>query len=192
MLLNIRARFIRKGHCHEPKFSMVPILWGAGIAGLTGFVVTTPAWSQPEQFHHAVPCGEMWGRSPKSKVVEDLKVTPVQREQVQQIEAEMMSDVGPIHQSHHELMQGAVQLLRSPTIDEAAIEKSRQEMLTLHARLSEHLTTAFVQMRTKVLTPDQREQWAVHMREWIDRMGHHSGMGQPSSAASAPASSPAR
>ena len=175
----------------NPNFRWARSCGVAVIAGLTCFVATTPAWSQPEQFYHAVPRGEMWGGHPMSKAFEELKVTPAQREQIQQIEAKMMSDVRPIHQSHRELMQRAVQLLRSPTIDEAAIEKSRQEMLALHARLSEHMTTAFVQM-AKVLTPDQRAQRAVHMRARMDRMGHYSGMGQPPSAASAPASSPAR
>ena len=174
----------------NPNFRWTLSCGVAMIAGLTWFV-TTPAWSQPDQFYHAVPRGEMWGGHPMSKAFEELKVTPAQREQIKQIEAKMMSDVRPIHQSHRELMHRAVQLLLSPTIDEAAIEKNRQEMLALHAKLSEHMTSTFVQM-AKVLTPDQRVQLAAHMKDRIDRMGHHSGMGQPPSAASAPASTPAR
>ena len=174
----------------NPHVRWVRSCGAAMIAGLT-CLIATPAWSQPEQFYHAAPRGEMWGGHPMSKAFEDLKVTPAQREQIKQIEAKMISDVRPIHQSHRELMQRAVQLLLSPTIDEAALEKNRQEMLTLHSRLSEHMTSAFVQM-AKVLTPDQRGQLAAHMKERIDRMGHHSGMGQPPSAASAPASNPTR
>jgi Spy/CpxP family protein refolding chaperone len=174
----------------NPNFRWARLCRAAMIAGLT-WLVAAPAWSQPEQFYHAAPRGEMWGGHPMSKAFEELKVTPAQREQIKQIEAKMMTDARPIHQDHRELMHRAVQLLLSPTIDEAAIEKNRQEMLALHARLSEHMTSAFVQM-AKVLTPDQRGQLAVHMKARIDRMGRHLGLAQPPSAASAPASGPAR
>jgi Spy/CpxP family protein refolding chaperone len=169
-------------------------LWAALLAGLT-LAYAAPALAQPEQFYHAAPRGkaEGWGAHPMSGLFHDLKLTAAQSEQLKQIEHNMFNDLKSVHEAHRALMRRAVELLAVPTIDEAAIEQNRQEMLKQHEVLSRYMTAAFIAM-AKVLTPEQRGQMVNQMKQRMDRWQKRFSVPPvpPAPAVSPPASQPAR
>ncbi len=164
--------------------------WLALSLSLT-LAFSAPAFAQP---HHE--SGGMWQGHHLKRMLNEVKATPEQRQKIGQISQGLVPDMKAQRDAHRALMANSVQLLAAPTIDEAAIEQNRQQMLAQHAQMSQRMSAAFIEI-AKVLTPEQRTQLAAHIQSQMqhrqERMKEMSHRRQQGAAPSPPvASEPVR
>lgn len=86
-------------------------------------------------------------------------VTAQQRSQLVSIGREALRDLAGQREAAHKLRERQRQLLAQPTVDAAAIEQLRQQMLVQHEQMSRRSTQALVDA-SRVLNPGQRAQIA--------------------------------
>lgn len=103
------------------------------------------------------------------RLLDDVKATDTQRTQIDKIQSSAREDIARLHEQHSKLRQQTVQLLTAPTVDTAAIEKVRQQMLQQHDAISKRMLTAMVDS-SKVLTPEQRSTLSARLKERQERM----------------------
>lgn len=122
--------------------------------------------------------GGMMGGRMLERMLDDINATDAQRAQITKIQTAAREDVAKLHDQQGQLRQQTLQLLTAPTVDAAAVEKVRQQMLQQHDAASRRMVTAMVDS-SKVLTPEQRATLATKFKERQERMeerrsrGHH-------------------
>jgi Spy/CpxP family protein refolding chaperone len=116
-----------------------------------------------------MPGGMLMNGRMLQRMLDDVKATEAQRTQIDKIQDTAREDIAKLHAQHGKLRQQTVQLLTAPTVDTAAIEKVRQQMLQQHDAISKRMITAMVDS-SKVLTPEQRSTLATKFKERQERM----------------------
>lgn len=101
-------------------------------------------------------------------------VTAQQRGQLVTLTRETLRDLGSQREAGHALRKRQHELLAQPTLDLAAIEQARQQMLAHQDQVSRRSTQAMVQA-SQVLSPEQRAQVAQRMA--APHEGRHGGRG---------------
>jgi Spy/CpxP family protein refolding chaperone len=81
--------------------------------------------------------------------------TPEQKTRISAIAKAAMTDLKPLHEQRRAAHQETMKLLSQPTLDRAAIEKSRQAETQIADRASKRMTQAWIDA-AEVLTPAQR------------------------------------
>lgn len=99
--------------------------------------------------------GMPFGGRHLQRLLDDAKVTDVQRTQVQQIVDRAQSDLKALHEEGKGLHEQGLKLWAAPKIDACAAEKLRQQMQVHHDKVSKRLMQAMLDVGN-VLTPDQR------------------------------------
>ena len=190
--------------------------WALGLTAAMGSAIALTVWAAPTppaapasgapapQWHK--PCRDAW-QGPLSggpgapmnhhlgRMLQEVHATGAQRAQIRSIEEAAAKDLKPQFEHERDLREKLAQALSQPTIDVAGIETLREEMQAQHDEISKRTTQSMIDV-AKVLTPEQRKQWAEQASERRTRMRAHHGpwhrRGMAPAAASVPASGPAK
>lgn len=161
--------------------------------------------SQRGEMHHVMHRhggegmpGMMMGGRMLERMLDDIKASEAQRTQIGKIQGSAREDIAKLHEQHAKLREQTLQLLTAPTVDTAAVEKVRQQMLQQHDAISKRMLTAMVDS-SKVLTPEQRATLAGKLKARQERMeerrehrrDHHQEHGHGKRPESAPTTPPA-
>ena len=125
--------------------------------------------------HHGMGGGMMFGGSPErmgrmiDHMLDGLNASDAQRSQIKQIAAAAAADLKTQAQSGRALRQRGMQIFTAPTVDAAAAEQTRQQMLQQHDVMSKRVTQAMLDV-ARVLTPEQRAKIGERMRDRQARM----------------------
>ncbi|MDZ5461013.1 Spy/CpxP family protein refolding chaperone [Azohydromonas lata] len=102
------------------------------------------------------------------RLLERVNATPEQRGKIRGIFDAAAADMRTQRDTRRQLHEQGLTLLAQPTIDTAAVEQLRQQMLAQHDLASQRWSKAMVDA-ANVLTPQQRTQLAALMREHAAR-----------------------
>ncbi len=102
-------------------------------------------------------------------MLDGLHATDAQRSQIKQIAVQAAADLKTQMTAGKGLRQRGMQVLTAPTIDPAAAEQVRQQMLQQHDQMSRRVMQAMLDV-AKVLTPEQRATIGERMRDRQARM----------------------
>ena len=157
---------------------------------VVGGAASLPASAQA---HHGGPGmggpGMMMG-SPEQmgrmtdRMLEGLNATDAQREQIKKIAAAAATDLRAQREAGRALHEKGMQIFAAPTVDAAAAEALRQQMLAQHDVASKRMLQAMLEI-SAVLTPEQRSKLVERMKQRGEMAREHMRR-PPSSAASAP------
>ncbi|MCH8181308.1 MAG: Spy/CpxP family protein refolding chaperone [Proteobacteria bacterium] len=103
------------------------------------------------------------------RLLDDVKATDAQRQQIKQITDKARGDVMALHEQGRGLHERAAALWTTPKIDATEAEKVRQQMLAQHDQVSKRMMQAMLDVG-QVLTPEQRAKAAQLMKERHERM----------------------
>lgn len=90
-----------------------------------------------------------------------IDATAEQKQKLTVIAQGLATDMQPLHQRMHEARKRAIELLRQPTVDRAAVETFRAEQIAAADAASKRLSQALADA-ADVLTPEQRAKIASH------------------------------
>lgn len=151
--------------------------------------ISLSAWAQPappsagmgmeghgmHRGMHGGMGGMMFGGSPErvgkmiDSMLDGLNATDAQRSQIKQIAAAAGADMKTQMQAGRGLHQRGMEIFAAPTVDGAAAEQLRQQMLQQHDQMSRRMTQAMVDV-ARVLTPEQRAKVGERMKDRHARM----------------------
>jgi Spy/CpxP family protein refolding chaperone len=151
----------------------------AAIAALTvaGGLTLGAVASPHGGMHHPMGGAEMlpMGGRGLERMLDGVNATAEQRTQIEQITQAARKDMLAERDARRALREQALTLFAQPTVDAAAAEALRQQMLAQHDRNSQRMTQAMLEV-SRVLTPEQRQQIAErvkqrgeHMRERFEK-----------------------
>lgn len=106
----------------------------------------------------------MFGGPQMGRMLERVGATPEQRAQVEAIAVAARTDLRALRESGRTLRDQARQLFAQPTVDEAAAEALRQQMLAQHDKASQRSMQAMLEI-SRVLTPEQRQKLTEQMQQ---------------------------
>lgn len=154
------------------------LLLGMLMAVAATFAVTT--WAQPmggmdggmdgggmgmHGRHHGGGMGGPEGMARRlDRMLDGLNATDAQRAQIRQIAQAAAADLRAQREASRGLRERAMQVFTAPTVDAAAAESLRQQMMAQHDQASRRMTQAMVDM-ARVLTPEQRAKLGERMKE---------------------------
>ncbi len=120
------------------------------------------------------------------------EATPEQQQKLSVIAKAAARDIMPVREQLQKARTQAVELLKAPAVDRAAIERLRSEQLQLADTVSQRITRAMGDA-AEVLTPEQRQKIAGRMTEWMERSGRgdHRWFGSGSQSPATPVAPPA-
>ncbi|MEO8836225.1 MAG: Spy/CpxP family protein refolding chaperone [Caldimonas sp.] len=149
--------------------------WGGMRHGMDGHGMRGHDMGRHEMGRHEMG-GAMMFRGPPERVgrrvdvmLDGLNATDAQRTQIKQIAVATATDLKAQSQSGRALRQRAMQAFTAPTVDAAAVEQVRQQMLQQHDQMSRRVTQAMLDV-ARVLTPEQRTRLGERMRDRQARM----------------------
>jgi protein CpxP len=125
--------------------------------------------------HHGTGGGMMFRGSPErmagkiDRMLDGLNASEAQRSQIKQIAAAAATDLKAQAEAGKALRQRAMQAFTAPTVDAAAAEQVRQQMLQQHDQMSRRMTQAMLDA-ARVLTPEQRTRLGERIRDRQARM----------------------
>jgi Spy/CpxP family protein refolding chaperone len=120
--------------------------------------------------HREMGGGMMFGGSPErmgrmiDHMLDGLNASDAQRGQIKQIAAAAAADLKAQAEAGRGLRQRAMQAFTAPTVDAAAAEQVRQQMLQQHDQMSRRMTQAMLDV-ARVLTPEQRVRLGERIRD---------------------------
>jgi Spy/CpxP family protein refolding chaperone len=167
------------------KRSSIPTSWryvAAGLAisaaGAFGVIDLASAHSRPD-----VPPAGNWRGGPGmgmagaglplggpmlDRLLDDVKASDAQRDQLHRIADAAQADLKPTADAARADHARMVELFAQPSVDAAAVESLRQKMLARHDQVTRRVNVAMLDA-AKVLTPEQRQEMAEHMRQFEQR-----------------------
>jgi Spy/CpxP family protein refolding chaperone len=123
--------------------------------------------AEAQERHHGMRGGDgghgmmMFGGSPQQMgrridhMLDGLNATDAQRSQVKQIASAAATDLRAQREAGKGLRERSLQIFAAPTVDAAAAESVRAQMLAQHDQTSRRTLQAMLDI-SKVLTPEQR------------------------------------
>lgn len=111
----------------------------------------------------------MMGGPGLARMLDEVKATADQRAQIEQILKAARSDLKDQHEAARSLREQSLQLFTQPTVDAAAAESLRQQMLAQHDKASQRSLQAMLEV-SRVLTAEQRQQLAEQMKKRAEGM----------------------
>ena len=147
--------------------------WLAGVVLAVSGTLAVSAWAQPvpggHGHAHGMDHGMMFGGSPEhvarmvDHMLDGLNATDAQRSQVKQIAQAAAADLKAQHDATRALHERSMQIFTAPTVDAAAAESVRQQLLTQHDAASRRILQATLDI-SRVLTPEQRAKIGERMK----------------------------
>lgn len=160
--------------------SIKPIRWMAASLLLAGASVAllptaSHADAPPPPAGHPMHAGPGFAGMPMQgpgmkRMLDDVKATPEQREQIRQITEAASADMRSQQEAARGLHEQAARIFTGPTVDAAAAETLRQQMMAQHDQASRRMMQVMVAI-ANVLTPEQRQHMAERMAERAERGG---------------------
>ena len=98
------------------------------------------------------------------RMLDGLSATDAQRSQIKQIAMAAAAGLKTQREAGRELHEKGLQIFTAPTVDAAAAEALRQQMLARHDQASKRTLQAMLDI-AKVLTPEQRAKLGERMKE---------------------------
>lgn len=140
------------------------MLSGMVVAMAASFALS--AWAMPgEPGRHGVEGpGMMMGGRGVDRMLDGLNATDAQRTQIRQIFRTAAADMKAQREQRRALHERGLQIFSAPTVDAAAAESLRQQMLQLNDQASRRRMQAMLDA-SQVLTPEQRAKLADRMRQ---------------------------
>ncbi len=126
----------------------------------TAGAVALPAAAAPGMGVH----GEGRTGAGMSRMLEKAGASPEQRSQIEQIMNGARQDMRAQNEQQRALQTQMRQQFAQPTVDEAAVEALRQQMLALHDARSQRMTQAMLEA-SRVLSAEQRQQLSALMAQ---------------------------
>lgn len=160
-------------HFLSPQRALGALLVGGALVFAGGQF--SQAIAQPGAHHgaqhgaHHAPGLPFAGRG-FERVLDEVKATDAQRQQIKQITDQARTDLQALHQQGRDAHQQGMAIWTSPKLDAADAEKHRQQMLAHHDQVSKRMMQAMLDVG-KVLSPEQRAQAAQILKQRHDRMG---------------------
>jgi Spy/CpxP family protein refolding chaperone len=102
------------------------------------------------------------------RMLEQVGASAEQRGQIEQIVAAARGDQRAQHAQGRALHEQMRQLFVQPTVDAAAVETLRQQMLAQHDQASQRMTQTMLEV-SAVLSAEQRQQLAALMRQRVEK-----------------------
>lgn len=169
--------------------SAAPLRWAIGITVLAAACATAlPVMAQPmgdrmgAQGHHGMHGGGPGmhgmardgggGMHLSARMLDLVKATPQQREQINSIMGGAQKDLQALRESGRGLRDEAMKLFAQPNVDAAAVEALRQKRMAHHDQASRRMTQAMLDA-SRVLTPEQRQQLADNQQKRRQMMERH-------------------
>lgn len=135
----------------------------------------SPAGAAGHAGGHAPGKGPMMLGGPGlGRMLDAVKATPEQRAQVEKIMQAAQDDLRARHEAGTRLRDQTMALFTQPTVDTAAAESLRQQMLAQHDQSTQRMLQAMVDV-SRVLTVEQRQQIAQQLKSREERGGHRHG-----------------
>ena len=106
------------------------------------------------------------------RMLDSVDATDEQRAQIKQIAEAARADLRAQRAAGKTMREQARDLFAQPTVDADAAEALRQQMMAQADRSSQRTMQAMLEV-SRVLTPEQRQQIAVHMKERADKRAAH-------------------
>ncbi len=106
------------------------------------------------------------------RMLDAVNATDAQRTQVRQIARAAAADLRSQRESTRALREQSMNLFTQPTVDAAAAEALRQQMLAQHDQSSKRMLQAMLDV-SGVLTPEQRQQLSERMKQRREMMQRH-------------------
>ena len=142
-------------------------------------------------FFHGSP--ERMGRA-IDVMLDGLGATDAQRSQIKQIAIQTAADLKTQADAGRAMRDQGLQIFTAPTVDPAAAEQLRQQMLKQHDQMSRRITQGMLAV-ANVLTPEQRAKLGQRIRDrearMQDRMKRMHDMREMQGHGRGPASAPA-
>ena len=136
---------------------------------LSGMVVAVAAtfalsaWAMPGG-HGMDGGGMMMGGRGAERMLDGINATDAQRTQIRQIFQAAANDMKAQREQRRALHERGLQIFSAPTVDAAAAESVRQQMVQLHDQASKRRLQAMLDA-SQVLTPEQRVKLAERMKQ---------------------------
>ena len=112
-----------------------------------------------------------WVARRVDRMLDGVGASDAQRAQIRQIAQAAAADMTAQRDAGRGLRAQAVQILTAPSVDAAAAESLRQQMLVQHDQGSSRMLKAMLDV-ANVLTPEQRMKLAERMRQRAEQMRH--------------------
>jgi Spy/CpxP family protein refolding chaperone len=148
----------------------------AGLVLAVSATVALSAWARPGPGGHGGMGGPgLFMGSPErvdrgvDRMLEGLDATDGQRTQIKQIARQAAEDLKGQREAARALREKSMQIFTAPTVDAAAAESVRQQMLAQHDTSSRRMLQAMLDI-SRVLTPEQRAKAAELMKQRQQRM----------------------
>lgn len=116
--------------------------------------------------------GMPWQGRMLDRMLDNVKATPEQRTQIQQITRSAATDLKAQREAGRSVHEQAMQLFTQPTVDANAAEALRQQTLAQHDQASRRVLQAMLDI-SRVLTPEQRQQLAQRMQKHQEMAQRH-------------------
>ena len=144
---------------------------------LSGMVVAVAAtfalsaWAMPGGHgdHGMDGGGMMMGGRGAERMLDGINATDAQRTQIRQIFQAAANDMKAQREQRRALHERGLQIFSAPTVDAAAAESVRQQMVQLHDQASKRRLQAMLDA-SQVLTPEQRVKLAERMKQHGEMM----------------------
>jgi len=130
------------------------------VAG-AGAAIAGGGWGGHGGWRHGGPGFGMGGIE---RMLDEVDATAEQEKKLWAIIDGARGEVRPIMRGFRDAHEQAVELLKAPTIDRAAVEKLRAERIAAIDQASQKMSTALVEA-AEVFTPEQRAKLASRLEE---------------------------
>lgn len=148
---------------------------GMVLAVSATLALSAGAAAGPRHSHGAAGGPGMFMGSPEhvsravDRMLDQVNASDSQRAQIKQIVQQAATDLKSQRDARRALHEKSLQIFTAPTVDAAAAESVRQQMLAQHDAASRRMLTAMLDV-SRVLTPEQRSKLAQQMQQHHQRM----------------------
>lgn len=151
----------------------IKMLVGGMLLAISATVALS-AWAGPGEGGHGRHGGGHHGMlmgPPRhvDRMLDGVNASEAQRAQIKQIVAQAAADLKAQRETHRSLRERGMQIFTAPTVDPAAAESVRQQMLAQHDASSRRMLQAMLDI-SRVLTPEQRAKLGEQMKQRQQRM----------------------
>ena len=153
----------------------------AGVLLAVSATVAVSAWAQHAPGgpgHYGMGGAGMFMGSPEhmgrmvDHMLDGLNASDAQRSQIKQIAQAAAADLKSERDAGRALREKSLQIFTAPTVDAAAAESVRQQMLAQHDAASRRMLQAMLDI-SRVLTPEQRAKMGERMQQRHQAMQEH-------------------
>jgi protein CpxP len=159
-------------------------MMAAGMLLAISATVALSAWAGPGEGghgrHHGGAAHGMFMGSGRhlDRMLDQVDATEAQRAQIKQIVAQAAADLKGQRETTRSLRERGMQLFTAPSVDPAAAESVRQQLVAQHDASSRRTLQAMLDV-SRVLTPEQRGKLGEQMKQRQQRMKERMERRQP-------------